>query len=337
MSLNKILYRTLTISLLLISMVTADLNAQAVPGKDENIYCLVTFGKDGKTSWGDPNFHSVWFFHIPPDYKKPFYIRVFDPDCGGEYDEIQGEFNTKTLFSIFGGKLVDPEQNTESQGVEKGKTNYKKGNLLASKIFGSEAKYDNKYFTFGPFNTADGDFSAKWTMNVFKIVCEGVQGDDGNLYRYFLSSDPNSNIPVEGANAFTYSYTFRMWNDFKSIAHIYPFIDKGVAKIKQENFDWDNDGKILVVSRYRVGDLMNISNEDDTKENTFGVDQEKEVGSSLDFQFHKSQGVLVKNNNVQIQLSTQDNKGIKFFSSPIGGVPKYDSAVGREPLKPVKK
>ena len=40
----------------------------------------------------------------PKDYTKPFYIRVFDPDCGGENDEIQGEFNTKTKFSVYGGK-----------------------------------------------------------------------------------------------------------------------------------------------------------------------------------------------------------------------------------------
>ena len=44
-----------------------------------------------------------------------------------------------------------------------------------------------------------------------------------------------------------------MWNDFKSVAHIYPYIDTGIVFIKQSNFDWDNDGKILVVSRYRQG------------------------------------------------------------------------------------
>ena len=140
--------------------------------------------------------------------------------------------------------------------------NYKRGNLLASKVFGTEARYDNKYYTFGPFNPTEGDFNEKWNSYIFKIVCEGISGDDGNLYRYFLSRDPNNNLPIEGANAFTYEYTFRMWNDFKSVAHIYPYIDTGIVSIKQSNFDWDNDGKILVVSRYKQGIAVPISNED---------------------------------------------------------------------------
>ncbi len=113
---------------------------------------------------------------------------------------------------------------------------YKSGNLLASKVFGSEARYDNKFYTFGPFNPSEGDFNERWNSYIFKIVCEGVSGDDGNLYRFFLSRDANNNLPIEGANAFTYAYTFRMWNDFKSVAHIYPFVDTGVVFIKAIKF-----------------------------------------------------------------------------------------------------
>jgi hypothetical protein len=297
------------------------LSAQPVPGKDENIPFLVTFGKDGKTSWGDDDFNEIFFFTIPKDYSKPLYIRVFDADCGGENDEIQGEFNTKTTFSVLGGNGVDPDRNEESKGLKKG-LNYKMGNLLASKVFGSEARYDNKYYTFGPFNPSDGDYNERWTSYIFKIVCEGTSGDDGNLYRYFLSSDPENNIPIEGANAFTYEYTFRMWNDFKSVAHIYPYIDTGIIFIKQSNFDWDSDGKILVVSRYRQGIETDISTEDNWIFKQIPIEPE-EINSSLDFQFHKRQGDLVKNNNVVVTLENQRGDALKFFSSPIGGVPVY--------------
>ena len=294
---------------------------QPVPSKDENIPFLVTFGKEGKISWGDDHFYQIWFFTIPKDFKQQLYIRVFDPDCGGENDEIQGEFNTKTMFSVFGGKGVDPEINEESRGLERG-TNYKKGNLLASRVFGNEAKYDNKYYSFGPFNPTDGDFDVKWNSYIFKIVCEGISGDDGNLYRYFLSRDPNNNLAIEGANAFTYEYTFRMWNNFKSVAHIYPYIDTGIVSIKQKNFDWDNDGQILVVSRYKQGIEVPISNEANTVESKIPIES-AEVNSSLDFQFHKRQGELVKNNNVVISLQNQRGDALKFYSSPIGGVPVY--------------
>src|SRR4030042_1831544 len=250
---------------------------QPVPGKDENITALVTFGKQGETSWGDDDFNSVWFFAIPRDFTQQFYIRVFDPDTGGEHDEIQGEFNTRTTFSIYGGQGVDPDKNEESKG---------------------------------------------WTS-----------GDDGNLYRYFLSRDPENNIPIEGANAFTYEYTFRMWNDFKSVAHVYPYVDTGVIYIRLRNFDWDRDGHILVVSTYKQGIDAPISNEDDWADYRIAIEP-KEVGSSLDFQFHKRQGELVKNNNVVVTLENQRGDALQFFSSPIGGVPVYQTSIQYRKVKP---
>ena len=321
MIIYKPYYRVLILVFLLGLPATFRLSGQEVPGKDENIPFLVTFGQFGRTSWGDDDFYQIFFFTIPRDFKQQFYIRVFDPDCGGENDEIQGDFNTKTKFSVYGGKGVDPEKNEESKGLVKG-SNYKTGNLLASRVFGSEAKYDNKYYTFGPFNPAEGDFNEKWNSNIFKIVCEGISGDDGNLYRYFLSRDPNKNLAIEGANAFTYEYTFRMWNDFKSVAHIYPYIDTGIVSIKQSNFDWDDDGNIMVVSRYKQGIPVHISNEDNWIFSTIPIES-AEVNSSLDFQFHKKQGELVKNNNVVVKLENQRGDALKFFSSPIGGVPVY--------------
>ena len=308
--------------------------SQAVPGRDENISFLVTFGKEGKTSWGDDDFYQIFFITIPRDFKEQFYIRVFDPETGGENDEIQGFFNTRSLYSVYGGKGVDPEQNENSKGLVNG-VNYKTGNLLASKIFASEARYDNNYYSFGPFNPSEGDFNKKWNSYIFKIVCEGISGDDGNLYRYFLSRSATSELPVEGANAFTYEYTFRLWNNFKSVAHIYPFIDTGIISIRQRNFDWDNDGDILVVSRYKQGITVPISNEDDWAESTIGVEP-PEVGASLDFQFHKKQGSLVKNNNVVVTLENQRGDALQFFSSPIGGVPVYTPSIVARPKPPKK-
>ena len=52
--------------------------AQPVPGEAENIPYLITFGKDGATSWGDDDFSQTWFFTVPVDYNQPFYIRVFE-------------------------------------------------------------------------------------------------------------------------------------------------------------------------------------------------------------------------------------------------------------------
>jgi len=334
MKLKSSIYKFTVIAFLALMCDSYTVSGQAVPGKDENIPFLVTFGKSGETSWGDDDFNQIFFFTIPKDFKQQIYIRVFDPDCGGENDEIQGIFNTKTLFSVYGGKGVDPEKNEESKGLLNG-LNYKTGNLLASRVFGAEARNDNKYYSFGPFNPTEGDFNERWNSYIFKIVCEGVSGDDGNLYRYFLSRDANTNLAIEGANAFTYEYTFRMWNDFKSVAHIYPFVDTGIVSIKQRNFDWDNDGNILVVSRYKQGIPVPISNQDDWKESTIPIEP-PEINSSLDFQFHKKQGDLVKNNNVVVTLQNQRGDALKFYSSPIGGVPVYQPKTSITKITPKK-
>jgi hypothetical protein len=298
--------------------------AQPVPGQDENIPFLVTFGKFGDTSWGDDDFSQTFFFAIPKDFKDPFYIRVFDPDTGGENDEMKGVWDTKMTYSVYGGKGVDPENpnNEESRGMQPS-GNYKSGTLLASKTFGSEKQYDNKYYTFGPFTATQGDFNARWNTYMFKVICDGVSGDDGNLYKYFLSREQNSDVPIEGANAFTYEYTFRMWNDIKSVAHIYPFIDTGIVFIQQRNFDWDDDGAILVVSRVRKGVQAKISGQNNEVTEKIGIES-GEIGSSLDFQFHKNREYLVRNNNVVISLQNQRGDNLKFFSAPIGGVPVYE-------------
>jgi len=319
------IFKFLLIIFLSVILAGSEINAQPVPGKDENIPFLVTFGKNGETSWGDDDFNSIFFFTIPKDYNRQFYIKVFDPDCGGENDEIQGFFDSRTMFSVYGGKGVDPDKNLESRGL-KNSDNYKQGNLLASRVFGNEARYDNKYYSFGPFNPTEGDYNEKWNSYIFKIVCEGITGDDGNLYRYYMSREPDSDLPIDGANAFTYEYTFRMWNETKSIAHIYPFVDTGIVSIKQRNFDWDDDGAILVVSTYKQGIPVPVSNEDDEKLSVIPI-EEAEIGKSLDFQFHKKKEYLVRNNNVVVSLENQRGDALQFFSSPIGGVPVYQPVI----------
>ena len=309
-------------------------NGQPVPGKDENIPFLVTFGRDGDTSWGDDDFSQTYFFAIAKEFKDRFYIRVFDPVTGSENDELKGPANTMMEYSIYGGKGVDPEKpgNEESRGIQPS-GNYKSGTLLAKKTFGNEQLYYNRYYTFGPFIATQGDFSEKYQKYMFKIICQGMSGDDGNLYRYFLSRDPDKDVEIEGANAFTYEYTFRMWNDIHAVSHIYPYIDTGIIYVQVSNFDWDEDGAVLVCSKVRRGMEIKVSGQRDWAYTKFTI-EDGEVGSSLDFQFHKNQAFLIRNNNVVISVANQRGDNLPFFAAPIGGVPVYQ---GRPAYKQVKK
>jgi hypothetical protein len=303
---------------------TITLQAQPVPGDDENIPYLVTFGPKADKSWGDNDYSQTFFFVIPEIYKSPIYIRVYDPDTGGDIDELDAAWDTKMAYSVYGGKgaYSDPDaQETEPKG------NYKSGNLLKTKIFGNDPQYDKNWYTFDPFNPTEGEYEKKFSGYIFKIICEGISGDDGNLYRYYLSSSPTENKAIEGAYAFAYEYTFRMWDDPNEVSHIYPYVDDRTVSIKVANFDWDDDGVIRVVSVARKGQILQVSGNAEWKESEFTVFNE-EKNTSLDFQFIKQRNPVVKNNNVVINVKNQYGELLRFYTIPIGGVPKYKFKIG---------
>lgn len=301
--------------------------AQPVPNVDENIPFLMTFGPLAETSWGDDDFSQAFFFFIPEEYDQPFYIRVFDPDTGGEVDEVAGEFNTRQVYEVYGGDGVwsEPDaRETSPQG------NYKSGTLLASRAFAVNPRYDNGWYTFGPFNPAQGEYADVFNGRIFKVIVEGVTGDDGNMYRYYLSTEADANRPIEGANAFAYEYSFRMHNDFDEVAHIYPFVEEGTISVKISNFDWDYDGNIVVISVARQGREVKVSGEDHWARDELRV-LEEEVKTSFDFRFVKARP-LVKNNNVVVNVRNQHDETLPFYTIPIGGVPQYKGEVEFVPI-----
>ncbi len=292
---------------------------QSVPAQDENIPYLVTFGANASTSWGDDDFCQVFFCLIPKTNKRPVYIRIYDPDTGGELDELKGAFDTKIKYSVYGGKGC--WTNNDAKGVDP-VGNYKSGQLMGTRVFDNNPSYDEKWFTFGPFNPMEGEYVEKFNGYLFKIIAEGVSGDDGNLYRYFLSSGSRENIPVEGGNIFTYEYTFRLANNINQISQIYPFIDDETISIEVSNFDWDNDGLIRLISVAKNGVICDVSKEDNWIKRNFEI-VEQEKNTTMEIQFIKKQDNLVRNNNVAVVVRNQYGETLPFYVLPIGGVPVY--------------
>jgi hypothetical protein len=317
------MYRIIFIAISL-TYCSLSIHAQPVPAPDENIPYLMTFGHNADRSWGDDDFSQTFFFKIPVEYTDPFYIRVWDPECGGQVDEINGVFDTRTTYEIFGGEGCHSPD--DAKGIDP-VGNYKSGNLLASKEFTDEPEYDANWYTFGPFNPTEGEWNEYWQGYIFKIIVEGVDGDDGNMYRFYLSTDPDNNRDIEGGNAFAYEYSFRMHNNPNEVSHIYPFVDDRAISVKQWNWDWDNDGIIRIVSVARKGQLTKVSGDDTYVEDVFQV-LEGEKNSSLDLQLIKRKvPPLVRNNNVVINIRNQYDEVMPFFVIPIGGVPKYKYSI----------
>lgn len=310
-------------------LISFSTKAQAVPAPEENIPYLVTFGKEAKKSYGDDDNCQTFFFSIPKTLSKPVYIRIFDPGTGGKYDEIYKTENTETSFQLYGGKGCISEKDARETDP---KGNYKSGNLIHKKVFKNEMEYDDTWYTIGPLSPTQGEYSEEYFGHVFKLICEGNSGDDGNLYRYFLSSSPNENIPISGGNAFTFEYTFRLNAASNQISHIYPFVDDNVISIKQTNFDFDNDGSIELSSVATKAYKLKMSGDNETAEDKYTVSP-KEKGTSLDIQLIKG-NKKITNNNVVFFITNQYGEALPFFAAPIGGTPKYS---GKLSIKPVQK
>ncbi|MCB9186573.1 MAG: hypothetical protein H6601_07480 [Flavobacteriales bacterium] len=293
--------------------------SQPVPPDNSNIPFLVTFGKQASKKYGDDDFSQVFFLSIPSSESDPFYIRVFDPDVGGQHDEIYGGADTKTKFSVYGGTgaWTEPDaQQTDPIGK------YKSGTLLDSRSFAATEKYDNDWYAFGPLDPKEGEFVKEFGGHVFKIVAEGTEGNDGNLYKYFFSRSPNVNIAIEGANAFGYEWTFRMPSEKNAVSHLYPYINEDVISIQQLNFDWDDDGIIKIVSYEKKGEWVAMSNEADWKSSTHQI-LPTERNSSLDIQFVKTKEKAKDNNNVCFSFKNQYGEFMRFYTIPIGGVQRF--------------
>ncbi len=320
------IFRTLFLVCLGMTAYNENAISQPIPSKDENIPFLVTFGSNSLTEWGDDDFCQIFFFVYPQSQTEPVYLRIFDPDIGGKSDEMRGTADTKVRFSVYGGQGTYSNDDIKNKEPVNG---YNGGNLLATKVFGEDPKYDGKWYTMGPFNPTEGELKPNLGGYIIKIIAEGVSGDDGNLYKYFFSTIPDGNKPLEGGNAFTYEYTFRLNPDPGIMSHIYPFVDNQVISVKQYNFDFDNDCYIRIVSRAKKGLKVPMSNEGNWVTSQHGID-DAERNSSLDIQMIKT-GTR-SNNNVVFYITNQYGKFLPFYSVPIGGVPKYVFNINAEKI-----
>ena len=301
--------------------------AQSIPASEENLPYLVTFGKEANTGWGDDDFCQIFFFIIPKDQKKPFFLKVYDPNIGGKEDEIKGEPNSKTRFSVYGGKDAFTHKDAIA---EQPAGNFRSGILLATKTFDQLPQYDQKWYSFGPFNPVEGEYISEFNGYIIKVIAEGISGDDGNLYRYFLSTESEDNVPVEGANAFTYEYTFRLFDKPGAVSHIYPFVSKDVVSIKVHTFDYDADGIVRIVSVAKKHEQVNVSNDNVWVESKHLI-SEQEKNTSLDVQMIKLKNIT--NNNVVFYITNQYGSLLPFYTTPIGGIPKYKYEIGVRPQR----
>lgn len=296
----------------------AAVRAQPVPGTAENLDFVVTFGPQADPRWGDDGFAQVFFFLVPETRREALYVRVFDPDCGGRHDEARGRGfgDTRTEFALYGG--AGAHSDAAARQPRPG-GDYRAGTLLARAEFGAEAAYDNKWYTFGPLDPLSGEPVPEFGGRVFKLVCRGLRGDDGNAYRYFLSGSATQNVPVEGGNAFAYGYSFRLPAAAGATAHLYPFVNDQVVSVKQSNFDLDGGATLRVFSVAKNGHPAAVSADGQWASSVHPI-APAERGFSLDLRLTTR---TAKPNDLVFFVTNQYGTALPFFAVPLGGPPRF--------------
>jgi len=296
--------------------IASSLLAQEVPSPQENLAYLVTFGQNSDHSWGDDDFSQTVFFSIPKNQTTPFYLRIYDPETAGELDEVNSGWDTKIKYAVYGGKGAYTDK--DARGVNP-VGNYKSGILIDSKIFGSEPATDQKWISLGPFNPSQGELVPELDCYVFKVIVDGLSGNDGNLYKLALSIKSDENVPVEGANAFAYEYSVRLQTRANAVAHIYPFADDLVSSFNIKSFDFDDDGQIKLYSPVKNGHNVVVSNNNEWSNSNHPIRPE-EKNKCLDLQIVKKGDFK---NDIVFYITNEYDVPVPFYAAPLGGVPRY--------------
>jgi hypothetical protein len=187
------------VTLLLMFLFSGAMLSQVDMGRGKQ---FITFGNMFDHQIDAVAHSQIVFFYVPESFADHFFLRVFDPDCGGLLDRPEGLWETNSLFEVYGGDGCisgEDARRGEPQG------DYKSGTLLHSALFAKESEMDGEWFAFGPFTSGMGesleDFSG---YRFFKLVVEGRTGNDGNVYLLSVSRSNNDHIKIDHAGTFDY-------------------------------------------------------------------------------------------------------------------------------------
>ncbi|MFC1715606.1 PKD domain-containing protein [Candidatus Poribacteria bacterium] len=193
---------------------------------------MVTYGSDSMTKEGDNDFKQVIFLQVPQTISDTLYLRIFDADCGDKLDSPFGTFDTETRFQLLGGAGAYSADTVRNPFPEE--NDVVSGTPIASEVFGVNPFRDNKWYNLTKFSPTAGEKVGE--SYIFKLVVEGLGGNDGNVFDIAVSLSDSRNRPPEGLEIFSYALTVRLPS--VDIFAEMPFsIPAGMDEISVHNFD----------------------------------------------------------------------------------------------------
>ena len=179
-----------------------------------------------------PPTRQIIFFQVPVITSDSLYLRIFDADCGGVLDSRHGIFDTKTLFQLFGGDSAYSAPTLKNPSPSD--KYVRKGVLIDSEYFGSSSFQDNKWHNFSYFSPSSGEINNG--NYVFKLIIEGVSGNDENAFDVAVSLSDERNRPPDGLKMFSYKPTMRLPRKGVS-AEMRFFVPSSIEDVTVHNFD----------------------------------------------------------------------------------------------------
>lgn len=273
----------------------------------ESIYAqdnvlLVTYGPTAPTREGDDDFKQIIFFKVPQNIKDSLYLRIFDADNGGLVDSPFDKFDTETRFSFYGGSGAFSKSSLSRQNADS--ADLYAGTIIADGKFGVDPFLDNKWFNFANFAAQQGELIDGFYY--FKLVVEGVSGNDGNLFDVTVSRQDKRNILPQGVEIFSYTPTLRLPG--KGIfAEMKFLVPENSPEIIIKNFDLAG-GKVAVETPFR-SNLSVVSSAQDVWAESSILFEERELGLYSALKFEGGGEIP---NDATFHLVSKQGKAIPF-------------------------
>src|SRR5690606_35931875 len=206
----------------------------AADGAAQEVPLSVTYGPEASTAEGDPDFREVIFLSVPDSVRDELFLRVFDPDTGGDYDQSYGaDFTTETRFTLYGGEGAY----TDAVGATPEPEQLAAGRETAVRNVGADAAQDGRWRTLVSFSPEAGE--AVGDRRVFRLQVEGTTGDDANLYEVALSLREHRNLAPAGLEIFSFAPTVRV-PDEDRITELRFAVPEDAERLVIRNFDAAN-------------------------------------------------------------------------------------------------
>ncbi len=241
--LRLVLIKFLIAPVFLIIVSQGNVYSQQFPCKKQNIPWLFTSGINAETGLGDDDHVQILYYVIPADYSGRIFLWIEDITCNSKNDLINGKADSNFRFRIFGMENLYQAYNEE---------NYESGKLLSDTIINSNTA---DILVMPPFYAWEGEQIREMNESFFKVLINGVSGDDGNYYRLFFSTSSKERIsPTEGKILYN-ELCFVMPDTGNRKGFLFPEVPYGAEGITLTNFDWDHSGNIRIFSDVRKKQL----------------------------------------------------------------------------------